>query len=136
MTASAAPDLGQQARDILDAVRYVVLSTLDADGRTRTAPVDFTPSAYEDLYWISYDDSHHSANLARDARLSGVVFDSTQPPGEGSAVYVTGTARRVPADEVAEHVPRAFDPEGRGGRRFGPEELTGHDGLRLWVLPV
>jgi hypothetical protein len=133
---SAAPDLDQQARDILDSIRYVVLATIDEDGRTRTSPVYFTPSGYEDLYWVSYADTHHSHNLARDSRLSGVVFDSTRPPGEGSAVYVTGAAREIPADELAEHLPRAFDPEGRGGRRFSPEELTGDDDLRLWALHV
>jgi len=133
---TADPDLDQLARDVLDSVRYVVLGTTDEDGRTRTSPVYFTPYRYEDLYWVSHSDTHHSHNLARDDRLSGVVFDSTRPPPETSAVYVTGTAREIPADEVAEHVPRAFDPEGRGGRRFSPEELTDDDELRLWVLHV
>jgi len=91
---------------------------------------------YEDLYWVSYADTHHSRNLTRDGRLSGVVFDSTRPPGESSAVYVTGTAREVPVDELAEHLPTAFDPDGRGGRRFSAEELSEDDGLRLWVLRV
>ena len=132
---TADPDLDQQARDILDRIRYVVLGTIDEDGRTRTSPVYFTPHGYEDLYWVSYADTHHSQNLARDRRLSGVVFDSTRPPGETGAVYLTGTAREIAADELADHLPAAFDPEGRGGRRFSPEELTG-DGLRLWVLHV
>jgi nitroimidazol reductase NimA-like FMN-containing flavoprotein (pyridoxamine 5'-phosphate oxidase superfamily) len=133
---TAAPDLDQQARDVLDRIRYVVLGTIDEDGRTRTSPVYFTPYGYEDLYWVSYSDTHHSHNLARDSRLSGVVFDSTRPPGESGAVYVTGTAREVPAHELAHHLPKAFDPEGRGGRRFSPEELAADDGLRLWVLRV
>ena len=136
MSQTAAPHLDQQARDVLDSVRYVVLGTADEDGRTRTSPVYFTPHRYEHLYWVSYADTHHSLNLARDSRLSGVVFDSTRPPGKGSAVYVTGTAREIPADEVAEHLPKAFDPEGRGGRRFSPDELGGDDQLRLWVLHV
>jgi hypothetical protein len=136
MTAETAPDLDQLARDILDSIRYVVLATIDEGGRTRTSPVYFTPYGYEELYWVSYSDTHHSHNLARDDRLGGVVFDSTRPPGESSAVYVTGAAREIPADELVEHLPRAFDPEGRGGRRFSPEELAGDDGLRLWVLHV
>jgi hypothetical protein len=136
MSDSAAPDLDQLARDILDSIRYVVLGTVDDDGRTRTSPVYFTPHGYEDLYWVSYADTHHSHNVVRDSRLSGVVFDSTRPPGESSAVYVTGTAREVPADELAEHLPRAFDPEGRGGRRFSADELSDDDDLRLWLLHV
>jgi nitroimidazol reductase NimA-like FMN-containing flavoprotein (pyridoxamine 5'-phosphate oxidase superfamily) len=136
MSETAAPDLGQQARDLLDSIRYVVLATVDADGRPRTSPVYFTPSGYQDLYWVSYDDTHHSQNLGRDPRASGVVLDSTLPPGEGSAVYVTGTAREVGPDDLPAALPRAFDPEGRGGRRFSVDELTDEDGLRLWVLHV
>jgi nitroimidazol reductase NimA-like FMN-containing flavoprotein (pyridoxamine 5'-phosphate oxidase superfamily) len=130
------PDLGQMARDVLDSVRYVVLSTIDDDGRTRTSPVYFTPHRYADLYWVSDRTTHHSHNLARDARVSGVVFDSTRPPPETQAVYVTGTAREIAEDELADRLPVAFDPERRGGRRFGPEEVVGAADLRLWVLHV
>jgi hypothetical protein len=37
------------ARDVLDSIRYVVLGTIDEDGRTRTSPVFLTPHGYEDL---------------------------------------------------------------------------------------
>jgi nitroimidazol reductase NimA-like FMN-containing flavoprotein (pyridoxamine 5'-phosphate oxidase superfamily) len=133
---SAAPDLDQMARDVLDTVRYVVLSTTDEDGLTRTSPVYFTPHGYADLYWVSDRGTHHSANLHRDPRLSGVVFDSSRPPGETKAVYVTGTAREVSDDELEQHLPVAFDPERRGGRRFEAEEVAGDADLRLWVLRV
>jgi nitroimidazol reductase NimA-like FMN-containing flavoprotein (pyridoxamine 5'-phosphate oxidase superfamily) len=133
---SAAPDLDQMARDVLDTVRYVVLSTIDEDGLTRTSPVYFTPHGYADLYWVSDRGTHHSANLHRDPRLSGVVFDSSRPPGETKAVYVTGTAREVSDDELEQHLTVAFDPERRGGRRFEAEEVAGHADLRLWVLRV
>ena len=133
-TMPAASDLDQMAREVLDSVRYVVLGTIDEDGRTRTSPVYFTPHNYEDLYWVSDRCTHHSRNLHRDPRLSGVVFDSTRPPGETKAVYVTGEAREIPDDELGQRLPVAFDPEGRGGRRFAPEEVSGEADLRLWVL--
>ena len=109
-----------EARDVLDGVRYVVLGTIDEDGRTRTSPVYFTPHGYEDLYWVSYPTPTTRTTWRGTAGLSGVVFDSTRPPGRGRAVYVTGTAREVPGDELVEHLPMAFDPEGRGGRRVRP----------------
>ena len=116
MSDTAAPDLDQLARDILDSIRYVVLGTIDEDGRTRTSPVYFTPHGYEDLYWVSNPASHHSHNLERDNRLSGVVFDSTVPPGPGTgAVYVTGSAREIPADELASTCPRPSTPRGARG---------------------
>ena len=133
---SAVLDLDQMARDVLDSIRYIELGTIDADGRTRTSPVYFTPHGYEDLYWVSDRGTHHSHNLHRDPRLSGVVFDSTRPPGPTKAVYVTGTAREIPDDELEQRLPVAFDPEGRRGRRFEPEEIAGDADLRLWVLRV
>ena len=123
------------AREVLDRIRYIVLGPIDADGRTRTSPVYFQPHRYEDLYWVSHPDTHHSHNLGRDDRLSGVVFDSTRVPGEGQAVYVSGTAREVPPDELEQHLPHAFDPN-RGRRTFSVAELTGDANLRLWVLHV
>jgi general stress protein 26 len=133
---TATPDLDAMAREVLDGVRYIVLGTIDEDGRTRTSPVYFTPHRYQNLYWVSNRDTHHSHNLDRDPRLSGVVFDSTLPPGHGKAVYVTGTAREISEDELEQHLPVAFDPERRGGRRFEPEEVAGDGDLRLWVLHV
>jgi len=130
-------ELAQQARDVLDSVRYVALGTIDEDGRPRVSPVYFTPHDYSSLYWVSYADTHHSANIARDERVSGVVFDSTLVPGRGRAVYVAGRAREIPAGELDEHLPRAFDPDRRGGRAFTRAELTDPaDPLRLYVLRV
>lgn len=133
---TAAPDLDRVARDVLDGIRYIVLGTVDEDGTPRTSPVFFTPHGYEYLYWVSHPETHHGANLVRDDRLAGVVFDSSKPPGHTDAVYVTGTAREIPDDELAEHLPVAFDPEQRGGTRFTAEQIAGSDDLRLWVLHV
>ena len=135
---TAAPDLDQQARDVLDSVRYVVLGTIDEDGRTRTSPVYFVPHGYQDLYWVSNPASHHSHNLGRDNRLSGVVFDSTVAPSPGypGAVYVTGTAREVPAGTSSSSTCRRPSTRARGGRAFTAEELTGDANIRLWVLHV
>jgi Pyridoxamine 5'-phosphate oxidase len=129
-------ELEREAREVLDGVRYVALGTIDPDGRPRVSPVYFVPHRYGDLYWVSHPDAHHSANLHRDDRASGVVFDSTLAPGHGRAVYVDGRAEEIGPDELDAHLPRAFDPEGRGGRAFTREELTGDADLRLWVLHV
>jgi nitroimidazol reductase NimA-like FMN-containing flavoprotein (pyridoxamine 5'-phosphate oxidase superfamily) len=57
--------LAAEARDVLDRIRYVVLGTIDEDGRSRTSPVYFVAHEYTDLYWVSDPASHHSHNLAR-----------------------------------------------------------------------
>ena len=128
--------LHQEARDVLDGVRYVALGTTDPDGRPRVSPVYFVPHDYTDLYWVSNPGSHHSGNLHRDGRASGVVFDSTLVPGQGRAVYVDGTAEELGPEALDDHLPYAFDPESRGGRAFTREELLGDADLRLWVLHV
>jgi hypothetical protein len=134
MDGTTALELAAMARDVLDRIRYVVLGTIDEDGRTRTSPVYFVPHGYQDLYWVSDPNSHHSRNLLRDNRLSGVVFDSTVPPGpDARAVYVTGTATEIQSGELATHLPNAFDPD-RGARAFSADELTGDAVLRLWML--
>ena len=132
---TAALDLNAMVRDVLDQIRYIVLGTIDDDGRPRVSPVYFTAHRYADLYWVSHPGTHHSINLARDNRATGVVYDSTVAPADTRAVYVAGHAREVPADELAEHCPVAFNPS-RGGRAFAPQELTGTADLRLWVLHV
>jgi len=130
-------DLDVVARDVLDGVRYVALGTVDEDGRPRVSPVYFVHHGYTDLYWVSYDDTHHSVNIARDGRVSGVVFDSTVAPGPDTrAVYVVGRARQMAADELDEHLGHAFD-DARGGRAFTRDELTDPgDPIRLYVLHV
>jgi nitroimidazol reductase NimA-like FMN-containing flavoprotein (pyridoxamine 5'-phosphate oxidase superfamily) len=128
-------ELAAAARALLDRIRYLVLATTDPDGRPRVSPVYFVPRAYADLYWVSHPETHHSANLRRDPRVSAVVHDSSVVPGQGTAAYVDGTAREVPAAELAAHLPHAFDPA-RGGRSFTAPELTGDADLRLYVLRV
>lgn len=74
------PDLAAMARDVLDGIRYVVLGTIDEDGRARTSPVYFVPHGYQDLYWVSNPASHHSRNLERDDRLSGIRLERAPDP--------------------------------------------------------
>jgi hypothetical protein len=131
---AALAELAERTLAVLDRVRYLVLGTSDPDGRPRVSPVYFVPHG-TDLYWVSHPQTQHSANLRRDPRVSAVVHDSTLEPGRGAAAYVVGLAREVGADELAAHLPHAFDPA-RGGRAFGVSELTGAADLRLYLLSV
>ena len=74
---SPTPDLDAMAREVLDRIRYIVLGTIDADGRTRTSPVYFQPHRYQDLYWVSHPDTHHSHNLG--ATTGSAASSSIQP---------------------------------------------------------
>jgi nitroimidazol reductase NimA-like FMN-containing flavoprotein (pyridoxamine 5'-phosphate oxidase superfamily) len=126
-------ELAEMARRVIDGNRYMVLGTVESDGRPRLSPVYFTPARYRDLYWVSSPDAQHSCNVRERPDVQIVVFDSSTLPGNSEAVYLAATAREVPAEELPELVDEAFDPETRGGRAFTVDELRGDGDLRLYV---
>jgi uncharacterized pyridoxamine 5'-phosphate oxidase family protein len=125
--------LRAMARRVIDDNRYLVLGTVEPDGSPRLSPVYFVPSRYRDFYWVSSPDAQHSRNLRERPEVQIVVFDSSTLPGQSEAAYIAATARAVPDGELAEVLGEAFDPDGRGGRAFSVEELSGDGDLRLYV---
>jgi hypothetical protein len=65
-----------------------------------TAIRDLRAMARDVLDGIRYPDRHHSANLLRDDRATGVVDDSTVAPAGTRAVSAAATRRSAP-DETA-----------------------------------
>jgi Pyridoxamine 5'-phosphate oxidase len=127
--------LAAQAREVIDTNPYLVLGTVDADGRPRVTPVFFGVDGYSDFYWVSSPEAVHSLNVAERPAVRAVVFDSTVRVGQARAVYLTGQARRVPDEELPERCGVAFR-EIAGGRSFVPADLRGTSTLRLYLLPV
>jgi general stress protein 26 len=125
-------ELEDMARRVLDENRYMVLGTVEEDGRPRLSPVYFTPARYRDLYWVSSPDAQHSRNVRARPEVQIVVFDSSSVPGRSEAVYLSATAREVPERELPDVLDEAFDPD-RGARRFSADEVSGAGDLRLYV---
>jgi nitroimidazol reductase NimA-like FMN-containing flavoprotein (pyridoxamine 5'-phosphate oxidase superfamily) len=126
-------ELTEMARRVIDGNRYLVLGTVEADGRPRLSPVFFTPARYRDFYWVSSPAARHSRNVAERPGVEIVIFDSATEPGGNEAVYLSAVAREVPDDELETRLGEAFDPETRGARAFTVEELSGDGELRLYV---
>ncbi|HYJ68959.1 MAG TPA: pyridoxamine 5'-phosphate oxidase family protein [Nocardioidaceae bacterium] len=129
-------DPADVAKELIDSNRYMVLGTVDPDGRPRVSPVYYAPDGYSILYWISSPDSHHSRNLADRPEVGMVVFDSTAPIGAGRAVYLIATGERVPDDELdscAAVACRARFPE---QSPFPVEKLRPGASLRLYRARV
>lgn len=127
-------ELARMARDVIDSNRYLVLGTSDDDGRPRVSPVYYNHVGYQEFYWVSSPDAHHSHNIAARSAVSFVIFNSTLLPTQGNqAVYVDATASQVPDEDVEEHCARAFATVGAGTRAFAPEELSGAGDLRLYL---
>jgi hypothetical protein len=126
-------ELAETARRVIDGNRYVVLGTVEDDGRPRLSPVYYTAARYRAFYWVSSPEAQHSHNVRARPDVQLVVFDSTRAPGDGEAVYVAASAREIPVEELdGEVLGEAFDPA-RGGRAFTKDELSGAGDLRLYV---
>jgi nitroimidazol reductase NimA-like FMN-containing flavoprotein (pyridoxamine 5'-phosphate oxidase superfamily) len=128
-------DLAAMAREVIDTNPYLVLGTVDADGRPRVSPVFFGVDDYRDFYWVSAPEAVHSMNVEERPAVNAVVYDSTVQVGHGRAVYLTGRARRVADAELAQRCGVAFRSLA-GGRSFTPDQLDSSADLRLYLLPV
>lgn len=130
-------DLETELLAILEANLYLVLGTTEPDGSARVSPVWFTHVGGRQLYWVSSPNARHSHNIARVPAVSCVVFDSTRPPGQGAAAYLTGSAAQVEDDALAAESEIAFaTAERRGARHFGAHELSGEGPMRLYRATV
>jgi hypothetical protein len=124
------------ARAILDAGKYVVLATADADGVPWASPVWFAKDDYRELYWVSYPGARHSQNIAVRPEVALVVFDPTVPPGTGQAVYMTATAEQLTDAAAIEHGISIFSRESlRQGGRGGVGARPGHRGSAASAVP-
>lgn len=86
--------------DTLEANRYMTLATSDAEGRPWVSPVWFATVDGRELFWASRPETRHSQNIAARSQVAIVVFDSSRPPHERQAVYLTGTAEAVPPGDL------------------------------------
>jgi nitroimidazol reductase NimA-like FMN-containing flavoprotein (pyridoxamine 5'-phosphate oxidase superfamily) len=135
MTDEARDRLSARARAVIDANKYLTLSTADADGRPWSTPVYFTPDGYRDLYWVSSPDARHSRNIAVRPEVAVVVFDSHVPIGGAEAVYLAATADLVPDDEL-ERCARLYSSRVPELKHFPPDELRAPAAFRLYRATV
>src|ERR1700750_2912252 len=90
---SAAADLETQAREIVAANRYMVLSTAGADGTPWVSPVWFASDDGVEFLWLSKPGARHSANVRARPEIAIVIFDSSAAPGDAKALYVAARAQ-------------------------------------------
>jgi hypothetical protein len=132
---SGHPDLDAMARRVIDANHYMTVATLEPDGAPRLSPVYYTPARYTHLYWVSSPAARHSRNLAERPAVEIVIYDSSAAVGAGEAVYLSASARQVPAADLERVCGEAFRTTA-GAHRFAPGELRDPSLLRLYVASV
>ena len=127
-------ELADRARAVIEDNLYMVLGTTEPEGAARVSPVYFTQHEFRDFFWVSSPDAHHSRNVQAHPAVTAVIFDSTLPPGQSAAVYLTGMANEVPPADLDEACARAFANLKSTARAFTPAELSGDAPLRLYRL--
>ena len=125
-------DLAAHARAIIDANLYLILGTVDADGRPWTSPVYFAPAGDRGFYWLSATDARHSRHLVDRPQVSIVIFDSTVAPYHGRAVYAVGEARELSGSDLDRALVAYPRPGGEGVTQFTREDVTAPAPYRLY----
>lgn len=126
------PDLVAHARAVIDSTLYLVLGTVDPEGRPWSSPVYFAPAGDRTFYWLSDIDARHSRHVADHPDVSIVVFDSTVAPYHGRAVYAVGQAREVPGSDLEQALASYPRPGGEGVTRFAAHEVSPPARYRLY----
>jgi hypothetical protein len=117
----AMPDRSDLDR-IVDANRYLVLSTADAAGTPWATPVFFAPLGADRFCWVSSPDSRHSRNIAARPTVAAAVFDSTVAVGRAEAAYLEADAARAAGGEEGA-VLRALNDRLPAGKRLDADDL-------------
>jgi predicted pyridoxine 5'-phosphate oxidase superfamily flavin-nucleotide-binding protein len=113
-------DPAAEAREIVDANRYMVLGTVGADGAPWVSPVWFAHAGYREFAWVSDPGARHSRNLGDRPEVSVVIFDSRVPVGGARVVYMEAVAAELRGEDLE-----------RGLAVFAAESRA--QGLREWT---
>ena len=130
-------DDAELAREVIDAGRYLVLASADADGRPWPTPVWYAREGRE-FIWVSWPETRHSSNIEARSAVSFVIFETPVPvQGRTRAVYAEATAGEV-SEPDRERCLGAFDRRSRaeGLGAWTPERVTAPRDPRLYHAVV
>ena len=125
------------ARALIDAGRYLVLASADADGRPWPTPVWYARTGRE-FVWVSRPEARHSSNIEARSAVGFVIFETPVPAeGRTRAVYAEATAAPV-SEADRDRCLSAFDRRSRteGLGTWTRERVTAPGNLRLYHAVV
>ncbi len=102
-------DLPERFQRLLEHIPYVTIATVCPNGQPWNSPVVGRFDDDMNLYWVSWKKNQHSKNVAHDARIFAVIYDSRVPEGQGEALYLQMSAHALRRDELAE-AQKIYDP--------------------------
>src|SRR5580704_13953194 len=96
---SSMDDASRKARRLLAATPHLTLATADASGKPWSNPVYFAHDQAFALYWVSFRQTVHSANIRVRPQV-GISLLGEPPDHEGHGGYFHAVATELP--EVTE----------------------------------
>jgi general stress protein 26 len=84
----------RKARRLIEATPYLTLATADASGKPWSCPVYFAHDQAFALYWVSFRQTVHSANIRVRPQV-GISILGEPPDHEGAGVYFDALATEL-----------------------------------------
>ena len=92
----------RRARRLIEATPYLTLATADASGKPWSCPVYFAHDQAFALYWVSFRQTVHSANIRVRPQV-GISILGEPPDHEGAGVYFDALATELHDPAEVEH---------------------------------
>lgn len=115
------------AYNILVNNAFCILSTCTLDGIPWTTPVSFKVDPQGNFYWTSSRETRHSMLIKANNKVSLAVIDMQNYANADkikdyftSAVYIEGTAREIPYEELPKYIRFRYPKDERTIADFDP----------------
>lgn len=129
----SANDEARRARQLIADTLHLTLATADASGKPWSCPVYFAPGKAFTLYWVSFKQTVHSANIRVRPQV-GISILGEPPHHEGQGVYFDAIAAEL--HDLTE-VERAIEvrrtrPQDRKFAVTSPDDVLGDAAWRIY----
>lgn len=118
-----------RAKELLSIIRHIALGTVNPTGEPHVSPVFGAHDEDLNIYWASNMQAQHSQNIARDPRVSIVLFDST---GKGGGLYISAKAQVLSGAELQKGLIVFNNARKKFGRAAAKEEFYINPNQRLY----
>ena len=131
-------DASRKARRLIEDTLHLTLATADASGKPWSCPVYFAHDPAFTLYWVSFKQTVHSANIRVRPQV-GISILGEPPDHEGDGVYFDAVATEL--HDLTE-VERAIEvrrtrPQDRRFAVTSPADVLGDAAWRIYrAVPV
>jgi hypothetical protein len=131
-------DASRKARRLIEATPHLTLATADASGKPWSNPVYFAHDQAFTLYWVSFRQTVHSANIRVRPQV-GISLLGEPPDHEGQGVYFDAVATELhdPTEVERAIEVRRTRPQDRKFAVTAPGDVLGDAAWRIYrAVPV